>query len=498
MRKQLLPSQGDAARDRSLHIVIVQPSIINQQASIINQHGCSFFLERWSESMHTAVRRRSASSAEVQRSLILDVVFMIRCADTPQLSQMSPARLCDQCFDLVTANKDPVHGPGDCPQELRPSRPGSTDASQVRRAAMDLTTAAVTAIGDTTTPNYNPDPAVTVGIKALMSMLLFSGRTTLTAVKVANPLKEFQDRPVECWKEHGWAIFPPTAKSRILAVDFAALVEKEKYYKTSKRGLDTGLESVIAGGVIQTSINKFAPVVLVFRQLAIEALESVAPTFFDDIKAGTEDKQRWAAQADKLWAGEAKALVSSKGKGMQPLHWDSSCWQDVDKSKSSVTALFYGLDCDTTLVPAYSADRFTPEVDQHNQLLMMARAPLLDKRLFCGASVKAGTLLLFRHSVPHAGVVCRGDRRIVLFSALSRTPKELERLGETQYFEWNYIRDAFGARSPEYKESLQKNKDLSHEPVEREPPSERRALRIWLEEKKESSEIAPDEQPEEE
>lgn len=372
-----------------------------------------------------------------------------------------------------------------CPLDMRPSPPASNSSAQARAAAIEAAEAAIKAL-DTLD---NLDSVVTTGIKELVGMLTFSGRTTHAEIALSNPVANFVGRPVECWKEHGWALIPPTVATRKIAAQFEEMVEQKKLYTTTPQTLKNKVQSIIAGSVVQSVLAQTDPVVVAVREVALAAAKVVAPAFF---KAPPRTKKK-QEKAEVSWVGSSKSLVSSKGAGMQPIHWDSPRWQGDDEKECAISVLFYGLDCDTTLVSAFSADRFTPEMDQQ---LMMARAPLLDKRLFCSASVKAGTMLLFRHSVPHAGVTCTADRRIVLFGMLTREPKGLA--AEDQYFEWNYIRDAFGARSSEYEARLNKNIQLGHEPLQRESLKEQKALQEWLEQEKLEEEKKKKEQEEEE
>lgn len=336
-------------------------------------------------------------------------------------------------------------------------------------------------------PNSNKQ--LHAAICCLMKSLAFGNRTE-EAIDKADFVANSVNDPVNCWRTQAWAAISADSFPKQFATDFIKLNElvttaiRDYDLSNSKSNCEDPLlpKSIIAGNVVQTALNTSndehkmkEPVKRkmqvtkaiqdLFQQIVRTAVRRVAPDFL------------------KVRAAHftvTKMLVAEEGEGEQPLHWDSGRWQGDDDDESVISALYYPYSCDSALLPAsFSAvDSFSQDMDQ---LTMMARARLLDKKYFRSIHLDdRGTLLLFRHCVPHAGAACNTSHvRAAVFGMLTRRLKGLA--PEDQCFEWCYIASAFGNRSEEYYESLCKNQQ--HSPLERESPKERAATQEWMDRK---------------
>jgi hypothetical protein len=277
----------------------------------------------------------------------------------------------------------------------------------------------------------------------------------------SNPLADAS--PKDCWARHGYALAPLTDESIALAASARELVQARQLWTEGGAAVE---QSRIAGDVLQTSLAELeADLQRRFHALARKQMNEICP----------------GQQADRATFACVKALVAMSGKGAQPIHWDSIRWAYSKEAPeaSVVSVLLYCTPCNSTSVPRFPVSTFADkEPDADGRRL---RAVYLAPGYFHSVPVQAGHMLFFRHSVPHAGVACEADaadkQRIVLFDMFSQRLNGLS--AEDQYFEWSYLRDAFGDRSEEYKRSLLAN--LHHDPIGREPRAEERArLRAWL------------------
>ena len=146
-------------------------------------------------------------------------------------------------------------------------------------------------------------------------------------------------------------------------------------------------------------------------------------------------------------------LIANKGEGDQPIHFDTLRWQSDAEKQCTITALLYCTPSSrSTLLPCFQSPLFFPQELEVGDS-MAAHYPLLDKQYFHTEEVEAGTVLFFRHGVPHAGVACTTDSpRVVLFDLVSADWKRLD--AERQYFYWNYAEAAWGFDSRQHAEAV--------------------------------------------
>lgn len=139
-----------------------------------------------------------------------------------------------------------------------------------------------------------------------------------------------------------------------------------------------------------------------------------------------------------LFLSSAKFLVSDYNEGEQPKHWDSNIYENV-------TCLLYCTDCMSTSLPIFPSNLLgASEFD--NVQLLRNQAFLLQQQFFHSIPVQAGTIIMFKHSTPHSGVMNDNlnDQRIVLFSMLSNTPDNFNSNQDAyQLFEWQFMKEAY-------------------------------------------------------
>lgn len=344
-------------------------------------------------------------------------------------------KLCDSCLGCVDLRLARQHDT--CPVSTLPSLTNQTP-TMIPLAVFEDSSSQITAAVSSNQPIL--EDSICQCIDSLIDILAFGSSTPMQLASM-DPIDLVND-PIKSWKSHGWAFVRPNQESCDLASEVMAKVNKENLGDQNKGYT----QSIIAGEVRQT-VLKSDSFINKFHDLVRKSVKQVAPN-------------------SKLLEGEtqfsgAKVLVVKEGEGTQPLHFDSINWKKDDHDKCVITALFYANDSDATLLPVFPADRFHNKLEPQS-LPYEVRARLLNKRYFFSARAPAGTLLLFRHSVPHAGVAATALLRVVMFDMLS---KKNSPDAEQQYFEWCYVRDAFGDRSKEYYSSLEKN--FHHDPFNR-------------------------------
>ena len=153
------------------------------------------------------------------------------------------------------------------------------------------------------------------------------------------------------------------------------------------------------------------------------------------------------------WNG-AKLLQAKKGKGQQALHWDSGKWS----AHPGISCLLYLSDGEYSarfprgahddIHPRYRAEKIRPNAWQ------------LMEDFFHSVPVEVGTIVVFKHSVPHGGSAARGKERIVLFDELSWRKKVPNKERDRQYFIWNWARDVFGRNSEEEMALIERHQKL--------------------------------------
>ena len=166
--------------------------------------------------------------------------------------------------------------------------------------------------------------------------------------------------------------------------------------------------------------------------------------FLDSFRDGCLNLLRrcGVAVSNYKWNG-AKLLQAKHGRGLQALHWDSGKWS----THQGISCLLYLTDGE------YSA-RFPrgPHSEIHPRFAAAKVRPhawQLEEQYFHSVPVQAGTIVVFKHSVPHGGTAAQGAERLVLFDELSWGAPVPDKDRDRQYFIWNWARDVFGINSDE-------------------------------------------------
>jgi len=177
-----------------------------------------------------------------------------------------------------------------------------------------------------------------------------------------------------------------------------------------------------------------------------------------------------------------KSLVARLAAGLQALHWDTTRW---GLKEPDVTALLYCTPCETAMLPRMPMRfvRYLTQPRGENKFAFLLRPEFMHSR-----RVEPGTLLLFRHVLPHAGTrnnppkgQKRSGMRIVLFDMV--VAKKKPAAGESQHFIWQRLLDAFGSKAPgaplpiEYLASLRQHQLQGLDPLGHHPEEERALLR---------------------
>lgn len=238
-------------------------------------------------------------------------------------------------------------------------------------------------------------------------------------------------------------------------------------------------QTTIAGGTVQTDL-------LALRHAVAVKLRNDYRVLVREFWCGL------MASHGRTWTGmqfgDVKSLISMPGFGEQMIHFDS---QHFSTDFVDTTGVLYCSDTNGTLLPSYSALKEfdfnmlnTEESIKQNKAALYSRSVLLtDRRYFRSLPVKAGTLVLFRHPVPHAGVnnPSVSVPRTLLFTTIHETGKVPS--GAQQYFYWHWLRDVYGFDSPEFLDALI-DEEKAHQPLLREASHTEAMLRPMMETRK--------------
>ena len=252
---------------------------------------------------------------------------------------------------------------------------------------------------------------------------------------------------------HDTAVFEPTLLMETVALGTKLLTAQRGLSHESEHKQLSDQQTRISGGVMQTSF------------VALEKLESEQDTLLAALQTAfrTEVLRQYlqlnpSVEAETLdWSG-TKVLAAPPGDGEQAIHWDSTRWS---VNTPETTALLYSSDCMTARTPRFSRREQLPlHIEQADppadKQLRAQRSFLLREEYFHSVPVRAGTLFLFRHTVPHAGSRNIAQTpRIALFDML--VPKLRPPAAEQQYFSWHYVGDSSGRSSKPYIQHLAVN-----------------------------------------
>ena len=291
-------------------------------------------------------------------------------------------------------------------------------------------------------------------------------KTELDKLRRFRPLLELT--PQQCWNDFGFCLIKPDTEMIELANYITELVTARKFDRMSKQSRLKRIQTIIAGGTIQTNVFTLrAKAVLESRELLRRIL-----------------RHHWA-QLNQLphtvgnrFSG-TKTLVSSYGRGEQMLHWDSS---HFSIEHPDTTCIVFCTPCNSTLLPRFSTLQQLPKAglpvgNAANASEMRERSFLLTETdannkpaFFDSVPVESGTILFFRHYVPHAGVAndIPDSRRVLLFDMLA--PSKSMPNANQQYFYWHYLREAYGESSQQFISAVLDN--WHHDPTGRELPAE--------------------------
>lgn len=210
---------------------------------------------------------------------------------------------------------------------------------------------------------------------------------------------------------------------------------------------DSKLEAAqqrISGVVVQNELAKFEKLdLLPGQQATIAQLRELLRAEMMRIYAVLLYSEQLYIQGRLTFWG-TKILVAQLANGAQSLHWDSTS-ESLQREDVEVTGLLYCTPCESARLPRFSrywSERMVSSKESGRELAFM-----LHPRFFHSEPVQPGTLVLFRHTLPHAGTANTDPEglRIVLFDAIvgmADAPSP-----EQQWFEWNFLDWAFGKNS---------------------------------------------------
>jgi len=239
-------------------------------------------------------------------------------------------------------------------------------------------------------------------------------------------------------------------------------------YLISGRVLQTPVASIVDDSQLSAHLRNSA------KQLTDTFRREVA-RLYTELTRG-----RWGnptqENSDTTFSG-MKSLVARLKFGLQALHWDTIRWGVSD---SDVTALLYCTPCETAVLPRIPVRfiRHLVKPPGERDFAFLLRPEFMHSR-----RVDPGTLLLFRHILPHAGTANipaadakHGGLRVVLFDMV--VSRKRPAAGESQHFIWQRLLDAFGTKRPkaplpiEYLASLQQHVIAKLDPLGHHPEEE--------------------------
>ena len=207
-------------------------------------------------------------------------------------------------------------------------------------------------------------------------------------------------------------------------------------------------QSFISGEVVQSPIDAIAHDSAIGSDLR-KAASDLVDTFRREVARiyCVLTRMQWGNPLEESsgtnFSG-AKSLVATLLKGLQAVHWDTTRWSPCDPD---VTALLYCTPCDTAMLPRMPVRfmRYLTAGPPGEKDL----AYLLRPEFFHSRRVEPGTLLLFRHILPHAGTAnippAGGDGvRVVMFDMV--VSRHQPATGESQHFIWQRLADAYRER----------------------------------------------------
>lgn len=283
----------------------------------------------------------------------------------------------------------------------------------------------------------------------------------LAALKNFSPLTDVKSVGQQ-WKDYGFALFQPDEGTKGLAKAVESLTQDRQLH--TERPHLKKLQTRIAGLTLQTALSGL-------RSPGVRLLKK---QFRDLVRSRMAQLGGFPSVGGPLqlkFAG-TKSLVSSFGSGEQMIHWDS---HQLSVGNTSVTCILYCTDTDSTLLPRFRTLLEFPGLNvQRND---PSRAFLLDRNFFHSVPVKAGSLLLFRHFVPHAGVRSnsRDQHRVLLFDMFTHSHHDMPNPNQ-QYFHWHFLRDSFGRNSKEFLNAISDATADKFTPLTRETSAEEEAL----------------------
>lgn len=249
------------------------------------------------------------------------------------------------------------------------------------------------------------------------------------------------------WREYDYVLLPFSFNGTFIARKVRAMAEERELHRLGSLPTEgpEAAQSLINGKVVQSSVEKRDVLDREtrrrFRHTVLNLLRQVEPE---------------SAELNYHWSG-MQVLIAPPGHGKQPIHFDSTRWESGTHRNHIITALLFCSDCNSSLLPRYPGGIFTSQLKTESPHATHCVELLSNPHAFHSVPVEEGALLLFRHSVAHAGVACAtgAPNRIVLFDELSPNKKAFER--DSQYNVWNFSHDVDGKRSERYRRLLLAN-----------------------------------------
>jgi hypothetical protein len=282
------------------------------------------------------------------------------------------------------------------------------------------------------------------------------------------------------WRRYDYTLFWDEELAAI-AEELRTIVARRKWLVrlASDPARPAGVEQVaLAGGTIMTRYDSFA---VEEREVVLrEAFHTAVVRLLDSVGVNADGQSR-------TWVN-TQVLVAEKGNGAQMLHNDSACCEPHHIGSVQSCLLFCAPVSQCTMLPRFPREysRLLGAVHQDTALRRAVLA-LLDSELYHSVGVRAGTLVVFQHSTPHAGSAnCSSKHlRTVLFDERCVLSVEAELHKQQQFFQWHWYRDAYRTqqnrgRSREYFHALKEAKARGFDPIGREKDAP--ALEAWYNE----------------